>query len=93
MDMTGFSVLHHLPEFAQTHVHRVNDATELMDGCQTFVIEVGGTKMRVALCYHYANVILPGHPVFYLTILPTLNHPKQETNFYYNKALKFTIVL
>ena len=23
----GFSVLHHLPEFAQTHVHWVNDAT------------------------------------------------------------------
>ena len=45
------------------HVHQVDDATELMDGCQTFVIEVGGTKMRVALCYHYANVTLPGHPL------------------------------
>ena len=89
MDMTGFPVLHHLPEFAQTHVHQVDDATELMDGCQTFVIEVGGTKMRVALCYHYANVTLPGHPLFYLAILATL---KKETNFYYN-ALKFTIVL
>ena len=24
----GFSVLHHLPELAQTHVHRVNDAIQ-----------------------------------------------------------------
>ena len=30
MDSTtpGFPVLHHLPEFAQTHVHRVGDATQ-----------------------------------------------------------------
>jgi len=63
MDVTGFPVLYHLPEFAQTHVHQVDDATELMDGCQTFVIEVGGTKMRVALWYHDANVTLPGHPL------------------------------
>ena len=26
--MTGFSVLHYLPEFAQTHVHRVSDAIQ-----------------------------------------------------------------
>ena len=25
----GFPVLHHLPEFAQTHVHRVGDAIQL----------------------------------------------------------------
>ena len=24
----GFPVLHYLPEFAQTHAHRVNDATQ-----------------------------------------------------------------
>ena len=27
-NMPGFSVLHHLPEFAQTHVHRVDDAIQ-----------------------------------------------------------------
>ena len=26
----GFPVLHHLPEFAQTHVHRVSDAIHLI---------------------------------------------------------------
>ena len=26
--MPGFSVLHHLPEFAQIHVHRVHDAIQ-----------------------------------------------------------------
>ena len=26
--MPGFPVLHHLPEFAQTHVHQVGDATQ-----------------------------------------------------------------
>ena len=25
---SGFPVLHHLPEFAQTHVHRVSDAIQ-----------------------------------------------------------------
>ena len=27
--MPGFPVLHHLPETAQTHVHRVGDAIQL----------------------------------------------------------------
>ena len=26
--MPGFPVLHHLPEFAQTHIHRVGDAIQ-----------------------------------------------------------------
>ena len=26
--MPGFLVLHYLPEFAQTHVHRISDATQ-----------------------------------------------------------------
>ena len=26
--ISGFPVLHHLPEFAQTHVHRVSDAVQ-----------------------------------------------------------------
>ena len=28
LSMPGFPVLHHLPELAQTHVHRVGDATQ-----------------------------------------------------------------
>ena len=33
--MPGFLVLHHLPEFAQTHVHGPGDATQLSsDACQ-----------------------------------------------------------
>ena len=28
LSMPGFPVLHHLPEFAQTHVHRVSDVIQ-----------------------------------------------------------------
>lgn len=38
----------------------------LMDGCQVFVVEVRETKIRAVLCYHYANLTPPGHPIFYI---------------------------
>ena len=31
--MPGFPVLHHLPEFTQTHVHRVDDASNHLTHC------------------------------------------------------------
>ena len=36
--MTGFPVLHHLPEFVQTHVHYVGDAIQPSHPCHPLLL-------------------------------------------------------
>ena len=36
----GFPVLHHLPEFAQTHVHRIGDPIQLSHLCHPLLFQL-----------------------------------------------------
>ena len=43
----GFLVLHHLPEFPQTHVHRVSDAIQLSYLCRLLPLPLIFSSIRV----------------------------------------------
>ena len=61
--MPGFTVLHCLPEFAQTHVHWVDDAIQHMQyDCRKDFIYIGTHNMHIYAIYIvYVYVIYIGH--------------------------------
>ena len=57
--ISGFPVLHHLPEFAQTHVHWVGDAIQQVgDLSSVFLSSSKNRNSSIWVCVHYHKSVI-----------------------------------
>ena len=71
----GFSVLHYLLEFAQTHVHRVGDASNHLILCRPLLLPSIFPSIRVFSNESALHIKWPKYWSFSFSISPSNEHP------------------
>ena len=71
----GLPIHHHLPEFTQTHVHRVRDASHLILCCPLLLLPPIPPRIRVFSNESTLRIGWPKYWSFSFSIIPSKAHP------------------